>query len=184
MPAKGSCKFCTSKRRAELEDAARSGRMTQAQVAEALGQAKSGVCTHLSSHGPAPLTSVSLRMPTPPAALDGTPSGRALDSLMSLHEPARQLYEDILQHKKWVCQSCGEENEMTGGSPRDIAQLLTGLRRNLELRRELEEKSRPPDPDSFDPLRDGVLAGIRDRLAEALRPWPDAVVAAVEALRR
>lgn len=168
MPAKGSCRFCRSARRAELEDAIRTKRMSQREAGEVLGQATSGVSTHMSSHGAAPIDPGALRMPAPPPSLAGTPTGRMLAELAEIHDGALERYRAALKD----------------GSLRDLSQLATVLRRNLDRRRELEEMSRPPDPDAWDVLRDPVLAGLRDRLAEALRPWPEATEAVIGVLRQ
>ncbi len=64
-------------------------------------------------------------------------------------------------------------------NPRVRASALRQARENLEA----AARARASVPPDYSALRDPILFAIRDRLAAALRPFPEAALAAAEALR-
>lgn len=102
-----------------------------------------------------------------PAAPPSTPGPKSTNDLLALGARIERMVNALL------------DEAASAGSFKDAA---AALRVGLDAHQKLVAAYAARQPE-FDPLRDATLTAVRDRLAEALGPFPEAREAALVALR-
>ena len=151
------CKACGHSERGRLEEAIRSrGERAFAAIAEEFGLSETGLRRHVATHSRAPQDRPAAAQEGPQEARGGAggPSGSPADVARLLTLRALKV--------------AAEADE--AGAPR-IALSASRVARELV---ETSLRAKAVEPPPYDPLRDEVLAALRDRLSRTLEAFPEA----------